>query len=509
MNLTNIDSVLELMILVNGNFVALGYVLNLFCSYQVSEVFLSTHHGSLLFMAGNVFGDHMRKDMLSKSSNGKDKVFKKDLLQQSWVQQTYLYLKWRTGIVLFCTIVILLSAFKLYNLCARHNAEVFITPTSTAQHATSETSYAIMLDAGSTGSRIHVYKFFWEDRSGTPILKEELFEQVKPGLSSYANEPTEGAASIERLLQIAQDRIPSEVWGNTPLALKATAGLRLLPKEQSKGLLNEVQNLFNEYPFQLPSNPVSIMDGVDEGAFGWTSVNYLLDHFYGSNQFSVGTIDLGGGSMQITFAPHLRDTIDNSLPENINTVSIFGNQMVLYTRSYLGLGLMSAREAVLHQSGTSYPVTTACTPPGYTFEWTNGDNTYTIEGMEDANGERYEWCYQSTQKIILDKISSPPEIKHYPFYVFSYFFDRAVEMNMVDEEEGGILTVAQYIDAAHLACSDDSFNNEKPFMCMDMCLIVTFLRNGFGFDTDTQLITKSKIANKETSWALGASFSLL
>ena len=46
--------------------------------------------------------------------------------------------------------------------------------------------YAIVFDAGSTGSRIHVYKFTREE--GKLKLLFELFEQVKPGLSSYADD---------------------------------------------------------------------------------------------------------------------------------------------------------------------------------------------------------------------------------------------------------------------------------------------------------------------------------
>ena len=44
--------------------------------------------------------------------------------------------------------------------------------------------YTIVFDAGSSGSRIHVYQF--TRKNGKLEMLYELFEQVKPGLSSYA-----------------------------------------------------------------------------------------------------------------------------------------------------------------------------------------------------------------------------------------------------------------------------------------------------------------------------------
>ncbi|KAJ2474974.1 Guanosine-diphosphatase, partial [Coemansia sp. RSA 2052] len=42
--------------------------------------------------------------------------------------------------------------------------------------------YVLMVDAGSTGSRIHVYKFNY--CKNHPMLEDEIFQQIKPGLSS-------------------------------------------------------------------------------------------------------------------------------------------------------------------------------------------------------------------------------------------------------------------------------------------------------------------------------------
>ena len=52
------------------------------------------------------------------------------------------------------------------------------------------------------------------------------------------------------MLNDAKAYIPEVKWGRTPIALKATAGLRLLPEEMSNNILNEVSyfiDLANTY----------------------------------------------------------------------------------------------------------------------------------------------------------------------------------------------------------------------------------------------------------------------
>ena len=136
--------------------------------------------------------------------------------------------------------------------------------------------YVIMIDAGSTGSRIHIYKF--HNCFESPALEHETFEQINPGLSSYAYSPEEAAESLDVLLDIALAEIPVELHSCTPLAVKATAGLRLLGEAQSLAILEEVERrILNNYPFPLPSDDgVIIMDGKDEGVYAWITTNYLL-----------------------------------------------------------------------------------------------------------------------------------------------------------------------------------------------------------------------------------------
>jgi len=126
---------------------------------------------------------------------------------------------------------------------------------------------------------------------------------VKPGLSAFVDQPKQGAETVQGLLEVAKDSIPRSHWKRTPVVLKATAGLRLLPEQKAQALLFEVREIFKKSPFLVPDDSVSIMDGSYEGILAWVTVNFLTGQLHGHSQETVGTLDLGGASTQITFLP--------------------------------------------------------------------------------------------------------------------------------------------------------------------------------------------------------------
>ena len=125
--------------------------------------------------------------------------------------------------------------------------------------------YALTIDAGSTGSRIHVYKF--HNCGPSPQLEYETFKMINPGLSSYAGDPTAAAASLDPLLEEAKRVVPQDLWTCTPVEVKATAGLRLLGTKEGDAILDEVRNrLETNWEFVVSNErAVQIMDGKEEG----------------------------------------------------------------------------------------------------------------------------------------------------------------------------------------------------------------------------------------------------
>lgn len=224
------------------------------------------------------------------------------------------------------------------------------------------TQYALMIDAGSTGSRIHVYRF--NNCGPTPELEDELFKQTEKkkggsGLSSYDSDAEGAAASLDVLLDAAMEEVPKDYRSCTPVAVKATAGLRKLGEEKSDKILKAVRRrLETKYPFPLLSHErggVEVMEGTDEGVYAWITVNYLLGKIGGPDKNpTAAVLDLGGGSTQIVLEPTFPKAPEGGMPQQLEPgdhryeLDFGARNFTLYQHSYLGYGLMAAREAI-HQ----------------------------------------------------------------------------------------------------------------------------------------------------------------
>lgn len=137
----------------------------------------------------------------------------------------------------------------------------------------------------------------------------------------------------------------------------------------------------------------------------------------------------------------------------------------------------------------------------------NSRYRYKISGAKSGSG-KYDACYSEVKKAIQGKINRPDELKRQTFYAFSYIFDRASECGIIHPEKGGVVSVATYEDTTQNLCNK-GWQKDSPFLCMDLTIITSMLRDGFGFSRDVYLNIRKKIEGKENSWALGATFYLL
>ena len=81
--------------------------------------------------------------------------------------------------------------------------------------------YIVTIDAGSSGSRVHVHHYFHSGGEIPQFQPKSFTTKLKPGLSSFVDKTGEAGESIRGLLEFSKEHIPEILWGITPVYLKA------------------------------------------------------------------------------------------------------------------------------------------------------------------------------------------------------------------------------------------------------------------------------------------------
>lgn len=424
--------------------------------------------------------------------------------------------------------------------------------------------YVLMIDAGSTGSRIHVYRF--NNCGSTPELEDEVFKMTEPkpggaGLSAYGDDPEAAAKSLDMLMDVAMASVPEKLKSCTPVAVKATAGLRKLGEVKSEAILKAVRHrLETVYPFPVVSQEqggVEVMAGSDEGVYAWITTNYLLGKIGGPDESPTAAVfDLGGGSTQIVFEPTFKSP-SHGMPEKLAPgdhkydLDFGGRHFELYQHSHLGYGLMAARNAVhkliidsLHkknptdQSYLRQPIVNPCIAPGMTKEIkVELDATHPLGpevkvNMTGPSSPSAALCRGLTEKILVkdaDCTLAPCSFNgiHQPslektfaredVYTFSYFYDRTQPLGMPES-----YTLRELQDVTAQVCQGpkgwDMFTTVegaidelegRPEWCLDLSFMLALLHTGYEMPIDREVKIAKKIKGNELGWCLGASLPLL
>lgn len=418
------------------------------------------------------------------------------------------------------------SKFIIAAACLVILALIYYANTKSVQSFDDGLVYTVVIDAGSTGSRIHVFKLYHDKSSGEKskkfdikLLKQELFVKVKPGLSSYAKNPDEATKSIQTLLDKALDVIPKEYQSRAQVTLKATAGLRMISDEIANQILENISSLFKKYPFQSQKPDAEIMDGKYEGIYSWITLNYALRSFSDQSEASTVSLDLGGGSTQVTFTPEKK--VDANEREYLVDFKLDELDYSIFAKSFLGFGLMSARMNIFkldkYQNATlpRTHLSSVCLPTAHSSTWLQQGTDFTVLGPESEQKNAFLSCYKTVQKSVKGQIQAPSELKDKKLYAFSFYFDRLKSAHMVDEQ-GGVVSLSDILDKAMSVCNKSSQNigidtNDKdfPFLCMDLTYIYTILSHGFGIPNSKEIYIYNKINSMEINWALGAAFHML
>ncbi|WP_194714525.1 acetate and sugar kinases/Hsc70/actin family protein [Noviherbaspirillum soli] len=226
-------------------------------------------------------------------------------------------------------------------------------------------SYHAVVDAGSSGSRIHLYQVSRPDE-GMAITDVAQLESARgDGLSSYqAQSEQAGQQGLQPLLQALNDWLLARRIGrNTvPVDVLATAGMRLLEQDDApaaQAIYRSVRRTILDNGYR--AGELRTISGDEEGLYAWADVNYLHGNFRQGRR-TAGLVEVGGASAQVAYETSQRGHA------HAHAVNIGGASYTVLSVSFLGLGQNEARKAMVLASGQEhnpcYPNNDSGSPPG-------------------------------------------------------------------------------------------------------------------------------------------------
>jgi len=235
------------------------------------------------------------------------------------------------------------------------------------------TVHGIMIDAGSTGSRLHLYE--WEPRvlgshrevleavSGRKLTFPESTsrwtDRLQPGIATFASLSDDDQLVkavreyLSPLLDFAKTvlREKKESFYSYPIYLRATAGMRTLEKKDRFRVLEAIRSIFSDRtfcPFYFEHEYARILSGEEEAVFGWAGINFAMGNLLQESEgagsvvnpkLTYGALDMGGASTQISFYEPDEDIMSGLFKLQIGQ----GKHWNLYAHSFIYFGINEAR----------------------------------------------------------------------------------------------------------------------------------------------------------------------
>uniref|UniRef100_A0A0B6ZGS7 Uncharacterized protein n=1 Tax=Arion vulgaris TaxID=1028688 RepID=A0A0B6ZGS7_9EUPU len=448
-------------------------------------------------------------------------------------------LSWRNQYCLFAAVSILIGILGIVVFCSIR-----------FKGGSHQQSFAIVFDAGSSHTSMFIYVWEASKLNGTAVAVQygQKCDVDGEGLSDFEEEPDLAGESLHNCIDEAEKMIPKAEHSHTLIYLGATAGMRLMSQTNYRAaneILESVRFTFQISPFKFvdPFKSVRIINGTEEGCFSWITSNYVTNAFKvtppgapGMPAYTIvptiGAMDLGGASTEITFVPKNIAIIPNDYRKELQ---LFGHIYTVYTYSYLCYGVREVAKLMFAHLIKSQPGKTEfshpCLPTGFRESMAYNDIVNPACYHEDLNTTAKSFifigtsngdeCYNSILntlfKIGTCEYSScsfngiyQPEVTG-PFYAFSSFYHVSSFLNLSES-----FTLNEFTDAMDYLCSrtwaelqewpaTTKQRENLHLFCLKANYIHTLLFQGYKF---TNNLWKSinfveKVSLTEIGWTLG------
>eukprot|EP01135_Chromosphaera_perkinsii_P005025 Nk52_evm2s311 gene=Nk52_evmTU2s311 len=392
--------------------------------------------------------------------------------------------------------------------------------------------YGVVVDAGSSGTRAHLFQFVKKPEDSKPKIAEINKSDYKPGVSK------DGGYKWGKSLKEVVKLIPKAKRENTPAVLKATAGLRALPDADVTRILGECRETLKASGLHVSdgTDAVEVMDGLWEAIFAWVSVNMIHQTLGSPVDKTLGMLDLGGGSTQVVVALEKSDVtaLAETGKKDIKEFKYEDTTYSLYAHSFMHYGLNSIRKRLLFgdegaQANASRPFDHTCVVKGSKGKFDNWESTDVaivgqetldlgkceakIEELIGSNDVKADAPMCSAKHPLLKCSAIPPSIKDKSFVAMSFFYDRGSQYKVAlspasvsgikDRAEEVCKLDQEQLKETYVNTPESVKVEDLPFACMDLMYQYKLLKHGYGMDLQKEIQVQKEHNNFELTWALG------
>lgn len=148
--------------------------------------------------------------------------------------------------------------------------------------------YAVVIDAGSTGTRAFVFKLDL-DEENERVVNSFSCGKERVGLSSFVGNPSGASDMFTDLLSKAAAIVPDHLHSQTSLFVKGTAGMRLLSEPDQELLWSVLANDLerrSDVPFHIDRRNFGTISGHQEAFYAVLASNYIVGSIDGQLRYN-------------------------------------------------------------------------------------------------------------------------------------------------------------------------------------------------------------------------------
>ncbi|KAM1100447.1 hypothetical protein ACFX15_006685 [Malus domestica] len=414
--------------------------------------------------------------------------------------------------------------FVFYLLSTAH--KLHLSPKFAHSHST---LFGIVISARPSSIRIRVFHFL----DGTAPSSSS---SSRLPLSAFASHPDRAGPSLAPLLRFATLQVPKKERPNTKLLFFSGSELDGLGSDVSEKLLESCRKALRSSGFWFKDEWARFIPGEEQGVYAWVSANYALGTLTSEPQETTGVVELGGTSLQVTFAAKQSRQV-NSSPSRI--IKLFGVTYHLYSKGLPLFGqdaaweslyeLQKSRELTPFSNSMERSLGNPCIPRGYKLTVNASDAQLLVSSMGGnfsacksealaLLNKRQDKCIGAPCKIVS---SFPFELRGKPVSTQNFLFTSELLIwdflfNLV--QLFGLVPTASLFEleaAGQHYCEDDWEKQKKQHhsivdsdllkYCFSSAYMVALLHDRLGIPMDEKRVGyANETGNILLDWTLGA-----